>query len=245
MTAKNREIQSAWTRPRKQTREQPALSREQIIAAAIELLNTEGLEALSMRKLGARLNAGATSLYTHVANKDELIELVVDEALGQLREADPADPRGWRAAVLDFANDLRALILGQPWLASVIGELGTLYLGPNAMRGNEQVLAVFEEAGFEMSQADRAMNVVFAYVVGNSVVEAASLNAIRRRGLTEDEWFAQIMPAATEAASSYPRLRKRYAALVAGGPALDNDKTFNYEVGLILDGLDYARRKRD
>jgi len=73
-----RPIPSVWTRDR----EQPALSRAAIVREAIAMLDAEGTEALSMRKLGARLNAGATSLYRHVASKDELMELALDEVAG-------------------------------------------------------------------------------------------------------------------------------------------------------------------
>ncbi|WP_435835385.1 TetR/AcrR family transcriptional regulator [Streptomyces avermitilis] len=88
----NRTIQSVWTRPRG-GRERPVLSREQIVAEALRLLDSEGIDALSMRKLGNRLSAGATSLYRHVANKDELIELAVDEIYGEIGLSDaPAAP---------------------------------------------------------------------------------------------------------------------------------------------------------
>ncbi|MBO0515534.1 TetR/AcrR family transcriptional regulator, partial [Streptomyces beijiangensis] len=84
MSAEKKQVPSVWTRPQRRVREQPALSRDQIVTEALALLDDAGIEALSMRKLGTRLNAGATSLYTHVANKDELIELVVDLVYGEI-----------------------------------------------------------------------------------------------------------------------------------------------------------------
>lgn len=78
------EIPSVWTRQRPRA----GLSQDRIVAAAVELLDAEGLEALSMRTLAARMDTRATSLYRHVANKDELIELVVDEVY-----ASPDRPR--------------------------------------------------------------------------------------------------------------------------------------------------------
>jgi AcrR family transcriptional regulator len=198
-----------------------------------------------MRKLGARLNVGATSLYTHVANKEELIELVADAAFGELEDPDPADSRGWRAAITDFAIGLRATVLRHPWLASVFGEIGTLYLGPNMMRGNEAILAVFEEAGFGMEEADHAMNVVFSYVVGSTMAEAASMTVVRRSGLSEKEWFEKMWPAAETVARDYPRLHKRYVAQPAGDIPKSRNESFEHELGLILDGLDHALRKRD
>ncbi len=87
---------SVWTRETKPRRAQQGLSREQIVRATVELLDAEGMEALSMRKLGAKLGAGATSLYWHVANKNELLELAMDEVFGAVRI--PAS-ESWREVV--------------------------------------------------------------------------------------------------------------------------------------------------
>src|SRR4051794_33876434 len=118
---------SVWTRPRRPQREQ--LTREQIVAAAIELLDQEGTEALSMRKLGSRLNVAATSLYWHVANPDELILLVVDDIYGELDLPLAADRPQWRAAVTRIAADLRAMTLRHPWIAPELGQVGLVHIG--------------------------------------------------------------------------------------------------------------------
>src|ERR687893_1971585 len=86
---------SVWTRPRRARGGQPALSREQIVRAAIEILDAEGAAGLSMRRLGTRLGSGATSLYWHVAHKDELLELAVDEVLGEVYVPEAGDTP-WR-----------------------------------------------------------------------------------------------------------------------------------------------------
>ncbi|MGY2061454.1 TetR/AcrR family transcriptional regulator, partial [Nocardia gipuzkoensis] len=119
MVAKAQEIPSVWTRPQRPRRDTPALSREQIIAEAIELLDSEGFEALSMRRLGTKLNAGATSLYTHVANKDELLELIIDEVLGEIAIPDAPEP-DWRSALLRLGRDIRAGLLRHTWITGVL-----------------------------------------------------------------------------------------------------------------------------
>ncbi|TMR24430.1 hypothetical protein ETD86_04685 [Nonomuraea turkmeniaca] len=118
------------------------------------------------RRLGSRLGAGATSLYRHVANKDELFELAVDEVYGQLALPAPDDPAAWRATVTEVAHGLRATILRHPWVAAKLGEAGLSYLGPNVLRRSEHLLAVLERGGFSPREADRAMNAVVAYVLG-------------------------------------------------------------------------------
>ncbi|WP_436850219.1 TetR/AcrR family transcriptional regulator [Streptomyces monashensis] len=96
---------SVWTRPR--PRQRGHLTREQIVAEAIRLLDAEGVEELSVRKLGTRLGTAATSLYQHVANKDELIELVVEDIYGEPDVPSVVDGTRWRAAVTHTATELR------------------------------------------------------------------------------------------------------------------------------------------
>lgn len=142
MSAEKKQVPSVWTRPQRRVREQPALSQEQIVSEALALLDDAGIEALSMRKLGTRLNAGATSLYTHVANKDELIELVVDLVYGEIEV--PGGAGEWRDAAAVSAYSLRAMVLRHPWVASVLGQVGLAGLGPNVMRMAERMQALFE-----------------------------------------------------------------------------------------------------
>ncbi|MBX7466848.1 MULTISPECIES: TetR/AcrR family transcriptional regulator [Streptomyces] len=230
-------IPSVWTRPRAR-REQPALSREQIVAEAVRLLDAEGIDALSMRKLGTRLGAGATSLYRHVANKDELIELVVDEVYGELAEPDVARSAHWRDVTARRAHGLRAMLLKHPWIASLLGEVGVAHLGPNLMRLSDRMIATFEAAGFALSESDHAVRTVFAYVTGMTTSEAAWLTMLARSGQTEQEWVERLWPAAEQAAQAYPRLRKGYADQRGKDPRATRDENFAYGLDLILDGLE-------
>ncbi|MFC5834683.1 TetR/AcrR family transcriptional regulator [Nonomuraea insulae] len=237
MPADQQPYPSVWARPRRSRREQQPLSREQIVSAALELLDAEGIDALSMRKLGTRLNAGATSMYTHVANKDELIELVVDEVYGEVEVPAADDPAGWRGAVTRCAHSLRAALLRHPWIASVQGEAGVAYLGPNVMRQNEAILALFEQGGFTLEAADRALNTVVAYVIGVSTSEAAWLTRLARSGRSEQEWAESLWPAAEQAVQDYPRLRKLYAARRNQDVSATRDDEFGTGLQCVLDGL--------
>ncbi|MET9361583.1 TetR/AcrR family transcriptional regulator [Streptomyces sp. NPDC006632] len=230
-------IPSVWTRPRGR-REQPALSREQIVAEAVRLLDAEGIDALSMRKLGTRLDAGATSLYRHVANKDELIELVVDEVYGELEEPDAEQSAHWREATTARAHGVRAMILQHPWIASLLGEVGVAYLGPNLMRLSDRMIATFEEAGFPLDESDHAVRALFAYVTGTAISEAAWLTMLARGGQTEQEWVERLWPAAERAAQAYPRLQKGYADQRGRDPRASRDTNFLYGLERFLDGLE-------
>ncbi|WP_112261811.1 TetR/AcrR family transcriptional regulator [Lentzea terrae] len=174
-------ISSVWTR---EQRPRAGLSQDRIVAAAVELLDADGLEALSMRTLAARMDTKATSLYRHVANKDELIELVVDEAYGEMEV--PAEGP-WRTSVADAARSLRAVVLRHPWVASVLGQVGLAELGPNLSDRSARLLALFVGAGFPDDEADLAMKTMLGYVVGMTVSEAAYVQLLARSGQSEDE----------------------------------------------------------
>ncbi|MEU5052411.1 TetR/AcrR family transcriptional regulator [Streptomyces sp. NPDC021096] len=241
MTADDQPIPSVWTRPQRGRRDQPALSRDQIVAEAIRLLDAEGIDALSMRKLGTRLGAGATSLYRHVTNKDELIELVLDEVYGELRVPTVDDSAAWREAVAQSAHSVRTMILRHPWTASVLGAAGTAYLGPNLMRLSEDMLAMLESAGFTLEEANHALTTVTAYVIGMTTAEAAMLTMLTRSGRTETEWAEQVLEAGRQAVATYPRLSALYAAHIGKDPQRTREEDFDHGLDRILDGLAAAR----
>jgi AcrR family transcriptional regulator len=236
MPADQHPIPSVWARPRAK-REQPALSRDRIVAEAVALLDAEGIDALSMRSLGTRLGAGATSLYRHVANKDELIELVVDEVYGEMRVPGAGDAAGWRAAVAAGAHSLRSMILRHPWLVSVLGQVGLADLGPNLTRQCERLLALFQAAGFDPGEADQAMNTIIAYVIGMTLSEAAYLALLARSGQSEQDLLESLRPAAEQAVREHPLLREGYAARQGQDPRHLREENFAYGVERVLDGL--------
>jgi AcrR family transcriptional regulator len=230
-------VPSVWTRNLPKRRAQDALSRDQIVSAAIALLDADGVEALSMRKLGAKLGAGATSLYWHVANKDQLMELVVDEAFGELDLPDPGGPDGWRSAATAAATSVRAVMTRHPWLAGALGEVGLAYLGPNLMVGMDRFLAIFVTAGLELVEAGRAVETLIAYVIGVASGESAWQTTVARSGIDEQALLENLWPAAEQAAQAYPLLRDMYAATRGMDPADDRRDSFTYGLDRVLDGL--------
>ncbi|MGW6982636.1 TetR/AcrR family transcriptional regulator [Streptomyces sp. NPDC054932] len=228
---------SVWTRPRRKE-QQPALSRVQIVAAAVQLLDAEGIEALSMRRLGTGMGAAATSLYRHVANKDELIELVVDEVYGELEVPGAAGAAEWRDAVSRSGHRLRAMALRHPWVASVLGQVGLAHLGPNLMRMSERMLALFRTAGFQANEADLAMKAVISYVVGATTGEAAYLSLLARSGQSEQEWLEGLRPAAQQALAEHPLLAAEHSAQEGRDPRKLREENFDYGLQRVLDGLE-------
>ncbi|WP_424886960.1 TetR/AcrR family transcriptional regulator [Streptomyces sp. XH2] len=223
---------------------QPALSRERIVAEALRLLDAEGLEALSMRRLADPLGTAATSLYRHVAGKDELIGLALDEVFAECLPAiDGQAP--WRELVSECGHAVRTMILRHPWASAVLGGAGVTHFGPNLMRLSETMLGVLEEAGFPLREAGSLMSMVFAYVIGMAGTEAAWLANLARSGLTEEEWTRRAWPAAERAVQPFPRLRRFYALHTEDGDGSEGasvdlrrsrDEEFAYGLGCLLDG---------
>jgi len=228
-------VPSVWARQKREP-DQPALSRDAIVREAVVMLDADGVEALSMRKLGARLNAGATSLYRHVATKDELMELAVDQVAAEIH-VPPADAPDWRAAVTEAACSFRAVALRHPWLSSVLGQAGLAYLGPNLMSFIQRLAALFTAAGF--AEPARALEPPLNYVIGVSTTEAAWLTTVARSGETEAGFITRLMPAAQQAAASYDLPAEEYTAGTTDptDPVALRDAKFMYGLEVVLDGL--------
>jgi len=224
---------SVWTRERRGPRDQ-GLSRDQIIRAAMELLDEDGLDALSMRKLGARLGAGATSLYWHVANKDELLELVMDEVYAKV-----SIPEGssWHDAATAFAYGMRDAVSQHPWSISLIGVLPAL--GPNAMTAADRLMAAFSSAGFDGIDVDYAVSAVVSYTLGATIPEVAWLNALDEAGTDVAGIQASVEPIIEELGADYPSLRERYRAYsgMAFDPMTARRIAFDFGLVALLDGL--------
>ena len=234
MAARTKPIPSVWARQQAEP-DQPALSRAAIVREAIVMLDADGIDALSMRKLGARLNAGATSLYRHVATKDELMELAIDEVFAEIAVPAAGNP-DWRAAVTEAAGSFRATALRHPWLASVLGQAGLAYLGPQLMSVTERLAALFAAVGFP--DPGGALDTIVSYVIGMSTTEAAWLTAVARSGETEAAFIARLLPAAQRAAAGHDHLVGSYDTAPAADPAQDRETKFRYGLEVILDGLE-------
>ncbi|GII78175.1 TetR family transcriptional regulator [Sphaerisporangium rufum] len=231
-------FQSVWTRepaPAKRVRDQPALSRDQIVREAMALLDQEGMDALSMRKLGARLGSGATSLYWHVANKDELLELVLDQVYAEAWTGGLAAD-GWRDTVAVLAYGLRGAMLKHPWVVTLIGSMPSL--GPNAMAAVDTLVRTLSTAGFSPEELDYAVAAVMSYTIGATTPEASWINSRGRQEYGMDDWVESMKPQVRVAAAAYPELLARFEAHAPDD--LDRSRQLSFDFGLmaLLDGLD-------
>lgn len=236
---------SVWTRPPRARGGQPALSREQIVRAAIELLDAEGAAGLSMRRLGTKLGSGATSLYWHVAHKDELLELAVDEVIGEVYVPD-VDDTGWRMGASILATGMRATLLRHPW---VIGQLGVRpNLGPNAMRMGERTVALLTAAGFTGLQLAHVSSLLISQAIGSATTVSAVLGVSRRSGRSMTEMAQDVEEHLDRIGPEHPQYDKwrRETGLAAMHAEEAWDEGFRFGLDRLLDGLEaWLARPRD
>lgn len=149
---------------------QRRLSADRIVEAALALIDRDGLEQLSMRRLGADLNAGATSLYWHVPSKDALLDLVVDRLMAEVAdEARSESGATWRAQLAVYARALRSVLARHAAAAALVGS--RVPVGPNGLRLMERVLDILAKAGFSGRQRALAFGALTGYAAGQAVMQ--------------------------------------------------------------------------
>ncbi|GAA3546113.1 TetR/AcrR family transcriptional regulator C-terminal domain-containing protein [Nonomuraea rosea] len=220
---------TVWDRPEPPTRPAP-LDRERIVAAAIALADEGGLEAVSLRKVAARLDAGPMRLYGYISTKEELFDLMVDEVNAEiLPEERPGD---WREALRGLAHRTRQAALRHEWLADLLG--GRPALGPNALAVSEATLIAFDGLA-DVDTVMRAVETVSSYFTGAIRREIANLRAERATGLSKDEWQRTYGPYMTRilATGRFPALAKA----VHDATHVDAETSFATGLDWVLDAV--------
>ncbi|MFI0480421.1 TetR/AcrR family transcriptional regulator [Actinomadura sp. 9N215] len=225
---------SVWTRPERPRREQPTLSRDQIVDAALELLDAEGLAGLSMRRLGTRLNSGATSVYWHVANKDELLELVLDRVMAEVTVPPPDGEGGWRASATAYARGFRAMIHRHPWTVTLFGSRPMI--GPNATRVLDEALVAFGAAGFTGFDLEYAWSLVVDYVIGAAGSEASWQR--NQSGVTATDWIEILGPYLARIGDDRPTLAAHIRGVWTNETGDVLEGRFDFGLACLLDGLE-------
>jgi len=151
--------------PPGRSRGRPAVPLDRILAAAIELVDEHGADALSMRSLAQRLRSGTATLYRHFANRSELVAMMVDRLLGEIElDAETVAALPWQQACISFAQIMFDALGGHGNLASLL--IGHVPMGPNALAHRELILSVLLDSGFPQVVAAHAYATVARYVLG-------------------------------------------------------------------------------
>ena len=204
------------------------LSKQRVVAEAIRIADAEDVDKLSMRRLATELGAGVMSLYYYVANKDELLDAMVDVVFDEIEL--PADSADWKAAMRQRALSARQVLARHPWAITLM-ESRTAP-GPATLRHREAVMACLHKAGFSVEMATHANWLLDGYVYGYAL-QAASLpfdTAEEFAGMGEDVFLPQLPP------DQYPYLNEAAATLLAA--AYDPADEFTFGLDLILGALE-------
>jgi AcrR family transcriptional regulator len=226
--------QPPWERlpNRSARRRRDPISREAIVDAAIRLLDSEGLDALSMRRIADELGTGAASLYWHVGSKDGLLDLVFDKIIGEGEIPDPV-PGQWREQLKEVARAQRAVSLRHPYVVRL--SIGRLPMGPNALRYSERVLAILRAGGLPPDLAVRGSHLLIAAVNGFTLDETGVGGDPRN---PDEARFAQAAAMARDYLASLPtELFPNLVALADEYSYSDPDGQFELLIDIFVDGL--------
>ncbi|HEX9098744.1 MAG TPA: TetR/AcrR family transcriptional regulator [Candidatus Dormibacteraeota bacterium] len=207
------------------------LSRERVLRAALALADTGGIDSLSMRKLGEELGVEAMSLYNHVANKDDILDGIVDLVFSEI--ALPAGRGEWKRAMRRRAISAHEALLRHPWAPSLMQSRTTP--GPATLRHHDSVLGNLRNAGFTLVMAAHAVSVIDGYVYG------FSLQQINLPLQSRDQVAEVGRDVLRQMAGAYPHLAEMITKH-AMKPGYDYSKEFEFGLDLILDGLERLRK---
>ena len=205
------------------------LSRDRILAAALELVDEQGIDALSMRKLGQSLGYEAMSLYNHVANKDDLLDGILDLVLAEM---EPPEADGGLAGIRTAALSAHEALKRHPWAANML--MAPSRIRPARIAYMEALLAALRGAGLSAETTYHAYHVLDAHIVGFSLW-------VSTHGKMPDDvedaraWFDRMIPVAT-----LPYLHEHGLQHLDEGPHHDVS-AFEYGLDLLLESLERQR----
>jgi AcrR family transcriptional regulator len=201
-----------------------------VLRAAIGLADRDGIEALSMRKLGLELGVDAMALYRHIHGKDDLLDGVAELVVGEIERPEPG--HDWKAALRQQAMAARRVMLRHPWARRVLEQRGTS--GPASLAHIEAVLATLLGAGFSIEVAHHALHMLDSRIFGFN------------QALFEDsgpERSPEAEAAILRGLAAYPAITELAKAASHEGVLgrCDDDVEFAFGLDLILDGLERLR----
>lgn len=213
------------------------LTRERVVGAGIQLADRDGIESISMRRLAQELGVEAMSLYTHVRNKEDLLDGMVDAVIGEIPTPGAAAPAAtttsaggadWKTALRQMSLAARTVVLSHPWAPRLIESRTTP--GPATMRYINTVLGLLREGGFTIAQAHHAIHILGSRALG------FTHELFDDSGDLDPETAASI---ASELGATLPYVAEMTLAVAHGGSLgrCDDDLEFEFALDLILDGL--------
>lgn len=207
------------------------LTRPRVIAAAVELADRDGIESISMRKLAQELGVEAMSLYTHVRNKNDLLDGMADAVVSEIPL--PAIGGDWKASLRQMALAARTVVLRHPWAPRTVETRAVP--GPAALGYINVVLGTLREGGFTIAQTHHALHILGSRLLG------FTQEIFDDSGDFDAEAAAQLQ---SQLGATHPYVVEMALAVTHSGAlgACDDDVEFAFELDFILDGLDRLQR---
>lgn len=222
------------------SRPRPSLTRADIVDAAIAVADAEGAEAVSMRRIAQVLRVGTMTLYWHVANKDHLLELMLDALMGEVSGPGPGAALDWRTYLQQLARSYRGMLLRHRWVMDFLG--GRPSLGPNTLLSLEVSLDTLDKLGVSLEMAFDILSTVLTYVLGAVLRELREINDEKDYGrwdLDPTEWRG-LMVQWRDALQRDGRFQHFIQFIDAGiDPDAPDTRDSRFEFGLdcLLDGI--------
>ena len=232
--------QPPWARTRKpRPAPRAPLSREAIVEAALRIVDREGLEATSMRRVAEELETAPSSLYWHVRNKNELLQFVLDRVIGEI-ELPPPDPDHWQEQLKEMGREIRRVLTSHRDIARVT--IGSIPVGTNALRAVEWLHALLRGAGLPDRHVALVGDLLGLYVgayaweesLGLASPTGEDLPPEQVKAMLEDYW-ASLPPAL------FPHTLALQEELFAGGP----DERFEFGMDVLVRGLASLQQQQD
>jgi AcrR family transcriptional regulator len=223
-----------WSLPERGERgPKPRHSRAEIAAAAIRIADTDGIAAVTMRRIAADLGTGTMSLYNYVPAKEHLLQLMADQAAGDYAYP-PCPPGDSRAAIADLARQGRDIARRHPWLPAILQRPPPM--GPGTLRYIDYFLGLLAGTRLDTAAKMETIAIINGFALMYGAMQAALDDERARTGITEQQQQAAPVTALAQAAASgsYPNLG---AVLTAPAPRLRTaEETFDSCVMRLIDG---------
>ena len=215
------------------TSQRAPLTRERVLLAGVAFADEHGIASLSMRKLGQALGVEAMSLYNHVANKDQLLDGMVDLVFSEIELPQPG--AGWKTAMRDRAESARQALGRHSWAINLMSTRTSP--GPATLRHHDAVIASLRAGGFSVAMTAHAFSLLDSYIYGFALQEATLPMGETEEATVE---VAKSMLAQVPR-DVFPHLSELTVEHILQ-PGYDYGKEFEFGIDLILDGL---QRDRD
>jgi AcrR family transcriptional regulator len=234
-----RTLELLWRESAATSRRGPrqGLSVDAVVTAATDLADTEGLAAVTMRRVAQTLGVAPMTLYTYVPGKAELLDLMLDAAYAQMPRTDTTG-QPWRQRLIAVAEENRALFEAHPWAATV--SLTRPPLGPGLMAKYEHELSALDGLGLDDVEMDASLTHLLSFVAACARNAAAARSSQQDSAMDDEQWWAANAPLLARVFDdhAYPlAARVGAAAGAAHRSAYSPEHAYDFGLRRVLDGL--------